>query len=343
MEIIRDNIINNYNYLRNISNKEIIPVLKANAYGFGATLIADILYNCGVRFFAVARYSEALEIINYKDFKNIKILIFESIRDISHMDNIKNIIFSANSLDDLKYFAERGIPSEQIHIKVDLGFARNGILDEELDNLKTYIDENTHNFGGIYSHIFSICGKDGNKLIKKFDEILNFLGKHRFYMIHLISSETFYQYKYDIATNIRIGQLLYGINESNYRDKNLKKIFSLKGKISGIKNIENNKYVGYELKEKLQNIDYKNIAIVKLGYGDGFLKANENSACLINNKEYIISLVSMDYTFINIDESVKIGDVVEFYYDTDKFYDEFNCKIYEFMTNINERIRRELI
>ncbi|MGF6907627.1 alanine racemase [Fusobacterium sp. PH5-44] len=333
-------IENNYNHIKNVSKKGIIPVLKSNGYGFGADILADILCELGQKIFAVARYSEAFEILNHLKGKNVKILVFESIKEVPFFTNNDNIIFSANSFEDLKFLLANNVPATQIHIKIDFGFARNGIIKNDFTKLYNYIAEKKLFLGGIYTHLFAASKSDQKDVIEQFENIIKLIGNERFDMIHMISSESYYNNTTNYDNYLRMGQLLYGIQEPNHIDPNIKKIFKLSGYIESIKNIYECKYIGYSEKRKVKNLNHSNMAIVKFGYGDGFLKYNENTLCLVNNRDFYISSISMDYTFINVDSSVKVGDRVEFYYDTDAFYKHFNKKIYEFLPNLSTKITR---
>lgn len=333
-------IENNYNYIKNKSKKGIIPVLKSNGYGFGANILAGILHGFGQKIFAVARYEEAFDILEHLKGKNINILVFESIREVPFLTNNDNILFSANSFEDLKFLINNNVPSSQIHIKIDFGFGRNGITKNDFTKLYNYIIDKNLSFGGIYTHLFAASKSDQKDIIEQFKNIIKLVGNSRFQMIHMISSESYYNNTSDYDNYLRMGQLLYGIQEPNNIDQNIKKIFKLTGYIDSVKDIRDCKYIGYTEKRKIKNLNHFNMAIVKFGYGDGFLKYNENTFCLVNNREFYISSISMDYTFINVDNSVKVGDEVEFYFDTDAFYKHFNKKIYEFLPNLSTTITR---
>jgi len=341
LQIDKEALLNNYNYLKNISNKNIIPVLKSNGYGMGADILTKILHSFGQKLFAVARYSEAHHILSSSKLDDIQILVFESIRETPFFTDSKNIIFSANSFDDLKLLLNNNVLPIQIHIKLDLGFGRNGIIQKDFTKLYNYILENKYTFGGIYTHLFSVSKGDQKELINQFKSIITLIGKDKFSAIHIISSESFYNTDtFYIDNYLRIGQLLYGIQEPNNINENLKKVFKLTGRIENIKDIKENKHIGYQEKRKIKHLNHSNVAIVKFGYGDGFLKYNENTTCLIKGIEYYISSVCMDYTFINVDNRVNVGDEIEFYFDTNKFYKDFNKKIYEFLPSLSSNIVR---
>ena len=250
IHISEKNLIHNMKYLENTFNKKILAVVKSNAYGHDISLITKTLFKHGYKYFAVARLSEAEKIITDPELKNSNILIFESIgKDfLKPVKENRAFHMSINAFEELKEALEYGISPEQIQLKIDFGFGRNGIELNDLENLKNYIEKYDLKFAGIYSHLFSVKYNDGIKMINKFKEIVNFLGKERFEMIHLQNSlmaETFGSL--DITTHIRVGELIYGIQSEGTPDKNLKQIFSLKGKIAGIRNLENSNYLAYNL------------------------------------------------------------------------------------------------
>lgn len=66
MEISEKNLVNNIDYLKEKYKKNILPVIKANAYGHGIQIIAKALYKNGYKEFSVARLNEALKILEDK-------------------------------------------------------------------------------------------------------------------------------------------------------------------------------------------------------------------------------------------------------------------------------------
>lgn len=338
----RENLIHNVEYLKNSKRKQLLPVVKANAYGHGMEEIVGILYEHGQREFAVARYVEAERLLRM-NLKDIRILVFESIGDLDLIKDKKNIDVSANTFDELEKLIACGIDTLRIQIKIDFGFGRNGILLEEIEKLENYIRERDLKFRGIYSHLFSVNYEEGLEYISIFSKILEDLGKERFEMIHLQNSAAVLSFDCECVTHLRAGMLVYGLQEVGFHDENLRQVFSLEGQIAGVRDISHNKYIAYGTKEELGFLDAKYVAKIKIGYADGFLKTNEGSKCLINNKEFPIVLVSMDNTFIEVDTSVKEGDKVVLYHDITKAVAYNKMNIYEMLPLISPRIEREII
>ena len=344
--ISEENFIHNINFLKKKYNKNILPVIKANAYGHGSEIIVKILIKYGINQCVVARISEAMELLNNIDIpEEFKIIILETIEkeDLKEVLKYPQLIVTANSEKDLLNFLENGISSKKIQLKIDLGFGRNGIVLDDIYKIKKIILENNLKFSGIFSHLFSVDYSTGIKLIEKFNEVLIELGRENFQMIHLQNSLAISNYgSLPFVTHLRPGMFIYGFFEDGAYEENLKKVISLNGEIITIKNIENLEYLAYLKKEELKNKFLKNIAFIKIGYGDGFLKNNEGDFILINNKPYKIVLITMDNTFIDIDDEVKVGDKVEIYSDLYSSKKWLNMNICEYLPILSKRIIREI-
>lgn len=341
IEISEKNLIHNANYLKEKYNCKLLPVLKANAYGHGIKIVSSLLYKNDITEFAVARLCEAKKILENKNMKKCKILVFETINKKEYLNLDERILITANSLKDLKKMINDGVSSKQIQIKIDFGFGRNGISINEIEKLKKYIFENNLRFNGIYSHLYAVSKEEGKELIEKFKNSILFLGKERFEMSHMQNSEGILLHgNTNFFTHIRPGIYIYGIQEPGIYMENLKQVMTLKGKIDSIREIFNNKYLAYSLKEEAKVIENKNIAKIKIGYGDGFLKLNTFSYCLINNKKFIINSISMDNTFIQVNENVKVGDEVILYPNFEEVYSTLNMHIVELICLLSPRLKR---
>lgn len=344
--ISEENFIHNINFLKKKYNKNILPVIKANAYGHGSEIIVKILIKYGINQCVVARISEAMELLNNIDIpKEFKIIILETIEkeDLKEVLKYPQLIVTANSEKDLLNFLGYGISSKKIQLKIDLGFGRNGIVLDDIYKIKKIILENNLKFSGIFSHLFSVDYLTGIKLIEKFNEALVELGRENFQMVHLQNSLAISNYgSLPFVTHLRPGMFIYGFFEDGAYEENLKKVISLNGEIITIKNIENLEYLAYLKKGELKNKFLKNIAFIKIGYGDGFLKNNEGDFILINNKPYKIVLITMDNTFIDVDDEVKVGDKVEIYSDLYSSKKWLNMNICEYLPILSKRIIREI-
>lgn len=339
VEIIKNNIIHNFNYIKTSTEKEIISVVKANAYGHGLKVVVPILSEAGCRYFAVARESEALQILAL-NLKEIKILIFETVGDLSLLKENKNLEMCINSLDELKEMVRENVDFSQLHLKFDFGFSRNGFLPSELLEVKEIIMKNNLYFKGAMTHFFS-SSKDGMKVIQeKFIESIKFLGSERFQVIHSQNSDASLSGVGNGSTHVRCGISLLGMLDIGVQNENIKRSWNLCGPIYNIKDFSDVDFIGYENIENINSDGFSKVAKIKLGYGDGFSKRNSNILCHINGKEYPIVHISMDTSFILVDDSIGLRDSVEIYRDFEKCNNFLGMEHYEYVTLLNSRIPR---
>lgn len=133
--------ISSFKNLGKAKNKKVLPVVKANAYGHGVNVIVPVLYKSGQRDFAVARYVEAENILKMNLGNDIRILVFESIRDMELIKGTPNIDIAINSMEEFKEAIDAGIEPSRMQLKIDFGFGRNGIYASEAKELREYILE----------------------------------------------------------------------------------------------------------------------------------------------------------------------------------------------------------
>jgi alanine racemase len=335
-------IIHNYQYLKNFRKKEIIAVVKANAYGHGIEGIVNLLWGNGCKYFAVARECEAEKILQLK-LEKTKILILETIENIEILKKNKNVEMVINSLEDLLFLLNNDISTNQLHLKLDFGFGRNGIIEQEFEELEKIISEKKLSFKGICTHVFSADYDDMIDIEKKFNRIIKRIGRDKFEIIHMQNSAGVISIEGEKCTHIRCGTILFGLQEIGYYDPNIKRAFKLIGKVLDVKDLNNLKYVGYQKKETLNLEKNKKVAKIRLGYGDGFSKRSEGIMSIINNKKFKIVHISMDSSFILVDDSVNVGDSVEIFYDLEESINFLKVPHYEFLSSINDRIKRDII
>lgn len=342
IKVSKENILHNYHYLKKFRNKDIIAVVKANAYGHGIGNIVKFLSENGCEYFAVARECEAEKILSLK-IKDIKIIILETIDELEILKNNENIHMVVNGFNDLLNLLDKGVSTEQLHIKLDFGFGRNGILEKDFFKLKELIENRNLKFKGLCTHVFAADYDDLISIEERFSKILKELGKDRFEIVHMQNSAGVMSVEGKFCTHIRCGTVLFGLQEIGYYIPSIKRSFRLDGKILDIKSIDDLKYIGYEKKENLNIGKYKKVAKIRLGYGDGFSKRSEGIMSIINNKKFKIIHISMDSSFILVDDSVKVGDEVEIFHDLEESINHLKVPHYEFLSCINDRIKRELI
>ena len=133
----------------------IMGVVKADAYGHGAHVVARELYRLGVRRFAVAALAEAVEL--RKGGLEGEILIL----GYTHPDGFPQLVqyditqtaACAGHAARLEAFGRESGTPVKVHIAVDSGMHRIGFLPGELDQMEAFCRSPWLRVTGIFSHL----------------------------------------------------------------------------------------------------------------------------------------------------------------------------------------------
>lgn len=337
LEINKSNLEKNLKIVRSI-NKNLICVIKDNAYGLGIENILPILLENKCDYFAVAYIEEAVKIqklLENLKLKNqngkIKVMALNYVKPENVGDAIRNnielTVFNFSQLLDYLKILDEFFENMtlKIHIKVNsgmnrLGFDENEIL-ELVEIIKKYNlnnkSKNRLEIISIFSHISDAENQDETeKQVEKYEKILKIFSQNnvRYRYSHLQASSLLFKYgkkyNYDFA---RIGMALYGM-EPLSTDVGLLDVITVKSKIINIRNVKKNDKVSYGSKGIVKH-DSK-IGIVAIGYAHGLQKQIENSNkayILVNGqKAKIIGEICMDMIFVDLTniENVKMNDEV---------------------------------
>ena len=352
-----NNLTENLKYLKSISNKlEIMPVIKANAYGHGAIAVAKKLEDLKIKCVCVATCDEIIELFDSKVDMDVLHLGKYSKKLFKHQDRNK-LIITINSFEEIKIIKSyiQSIDSlknykVRCHIKVDTGMNRMGC--ESSDFMKVYSEITSTNLfilEGIYSHLAcseDIKSKYNMQQFKMFKELKEKI-KDVSIKYHILNSGglfNFSNFKFDKA---RIGISLYGVSPLFEINDNLKPVMELKAPIVLIKNIHKGESVGYGCTYTAKK--NMTIAIVQCGYADVLLKYfDRNGYVFFKNKRYkIVGKVSMDllaidcknYNFKPYDEITLWGGEIR-ESKLEYLSTKYKTIPYEFLTSLSRRVRR---
>ena len=338
LEINRENLKRNLEKIRSI-NKNIICVIKDNAYGLGIENIFPILLENNCNYFAVAYIEEVIKIreilkkfekekkVNFLENRKIKIMALNYIepKNLKYVieNNVEFTIFNFSQLSDYLKILDKSFENTvlKIHIKINSGMNRLGFNENEIlkliEKIKKYEINSKNNkleIISIFSHISDAENQiETEKQVEKYENILKIFDKNnvKYQYKHLQASPLLFKYgqkyNYDFA---RVGMALYGMEPLSY-DVGLLDVITVKSQII---NIKKNDKISYGSKG-IVNRDSK-IGIVSIGYAHGFQKQIENSEeayVLVNGqKAKIIGEICMDMIFVDLTdiENVEVNDEV---------------------------------
>lgn len=301
------------------SSTEIMAVVKADAYGHGASMIAKTLVASGVSKFGVASVDEGIQ-LRLADIKN-PILILGPTPSWAIPSAVENnldiTIFSEEHLQDCIYNSNKLKVPINIHIKIDTGMHRIGIIyNKALSFIRVVQNTKEVNLLGIFSHL--ACAEDrliSELQISRWNEVINQISNKPNYL-HFTNSTAVLSYPQIHYNLIRTGLELYGLQPdipSDVTPLKLKQVMSLKGRITNLHSAIRGEGISYGHKYKV-NKDKIKVATLPIGYADGLNRNLSNKIQGILNGQYVnqIGTITMDQVMFDVTDvpDVKIGDIV---------------------------------
>lgn len=319
-EINLDVLKRNIAKISELSNgKEIIAVVKANAYGHGDVQCAKALNQCGIRHFAVSNLWEAQRLSDNEIEGDLLVFGYCDIPLI--LENLsKNYIFTVGDTEYAEMLSEAALEKNvkiPVHIKIDTGMSRVGINTEE--QLCKILSLKGLDCRAGYTHFAvsdSLSPEDIGFTESQQKKLVEMCRKHDLKIHSQNSGGIIYHNDFE-GDFVRAGIVMYG-QKPDPRfplPEGIRPVFQLKTVVSQMKTIHPGDTVSYGRTFKAER-DTK-LALVSCGYADGFnRRLSGNWTVRINGSDApICGRICMDQTLIDITAlpDVKIGDTVTIY------------------------------
>ncbi|MBP3603753.1 MAG: alanine racemase [Lachnospiraceae bacterium] len=317
LDAVKENVVN---MSKNIDEEtKIIGVIKTDAYGHGAIAIARELEEMECMFgFAVATAEEAMELRIAGIQKPILILgyTFPGCYEELIAQDVRITVFRRDTLKELadavKHLAQKGVYRKAlVHIKVDTGMSRIGIMPDEdgLSFVKEAYETEGMEVEGIFTHFARADEIDKtfvNMQLNVFREFVTkaetFTGK-RIPIKHCSNSAGIIELPEANMDAVRAGITLYGLWPSDEVRRDvmpLKPVLSLYSHIVFCKEIQPGTAVSYG---GTYVADKKvRVATIPVGYGDGYPRALSNIGYVLicGKKAPILGRVCMDQFMVDV-------------------------------------------
>lgn len=308
-----NNLRKNIKYLRSqTGSADIIPIVKANAYGHGSIEILKVLKDEKVRCVGIATTNELKEIID-EDLK-LNILHLGKI-DFNRLEYYlnKDVIATINTYEDVIILKNKlnNYQKVRVHIKVDTGMHRMGCNYKDLDRIiKEIRSTSSITIEGIYSHL--ACSEDfssehNKKQITIFKNIINLI-KMKNIKFHLINSGGIFNYNECCFNFVRAGLSIFGISSNRVINNKLSSVMELIAPVVLVKNVLEGDKIGYGCTYTVER--KMKIAILQCGYADGipYNYGNKGHVYFENKKLPILGKVSMDLICIDCSKVKQINE-----------------------------------
>lgn len=324
-EIDVDAIEDNIKEIKKIvKDKEIIGVVKADAYGHGAIDTASILLENGADRLAVAVISEAIELRENGITNPLMILGYTPLsfkEDLVKYD-IEQTVFNLEYAKELSDFAIKNNTKAKIHIKIDTGMGRIGFLpnEESIDEIEKISKLQGIEIIGLFTH-FSTADEEDKEYTKlqveKYKKIVDELDKRGVNtgIKHVSNSAAIIDLEEYYFDAVRPGIILYGYYPSNEVKKDKIKIrpaLTLKSNIIHLKTVEEGTYISYGRSYVTEG--KRTIATLPIGYADGYTRLlNGKAKVIIRGKlAPVVGKICMDQCMVDVTDidGVSVGDEV---------------------------------
>ena len=276
-EIDLDILANNMKNIKKLAgNKEVIAVVKADAYGHGALDVAPCLLENGASRLAVAMLTEAIELRNNNIKAPIMILGYTPLdlgEELINFD-IEQTIYDLDYARELSSLAIKLNKKAKVHIAIDTGMGRIGFLptDESFNSICEICSLDGLDAVGIFTHFSSSDEADKEYTQYQFNQIYDFIRKLENNGIniplkHASNSAAIIDLPNTYLDAVRAGIILYGYYPSNEVKKenlSIKPALTLKAKIAHVKELESNMYISYNRTFKTSR--KSKIATIPIGY-----------------------------------------------------------------------------
>ena len=364
VEINLSAITQNFKSIKSRTTADVLAVVKADAYGHGLIPVSKALEEAGADWFGTALLEEA---INLRKAGILKPIIswltplgedFKSAIDL----DIDLGIPSIDLLDEVIKTASLTGKTARIHLEIDTGMSRGGVLsewDQLIKSVLAGVNLKQLKVIGIWSHFARADEPDelmNQEQLSLFEEKVNQAKAAGIdaQFIHIANSAALFTNKSAHKNIIRSGIALFGLSPDvktigDSSSLGLKPAMKLKAKLNLVKEVKAGSSVGYGGTAVLKS-DTK-LGVVALGYADGIPRSTNNLAGVFVDKKRapIIGRVSMDQFVVDLgitstaktgDEVIVFGDGSSGEYTVDEWAKAANTINYEIITRIGPRVPR---
>jgi alanine racemase len=321
-------IKNNVKYLRKKSKTDLMPVLKADAYGHGLIDMAKILRKIGIKYIGVATLGEAILLRKSGDKGRILSWLYDIDGDeFKHgLNNDLDIaIFDETLLPKIIKMIPNG-QKIKVTVFVDTGINRAGVpYKNAMQTFKDIIACDKFELVGMMSHLICSEIKNSpivNEQLRKFRELRQNLAEIGIKppLVHIANTNACLNYDVSDFTLSRPGSGIYGLFGGKIIHKCLKLVMTVKSYIIQLKDVEKGSGIGYNwtyiAPKKMR------IAILPIGYADIIPRSSSGKLYIYINgsKRKVLGTISMDQIAVEAKNEDKIND------DAIIFGNGYNCK-----------------
>jgi alanine racemase len=346
----------------------VCAVVKADAYGHGATECAKALEQEGARWLGVTSLDEAIPLRDAGIRTRILLMtgFWRGEEEELIRLQLTPTVWEPGQVELLEKAADRLSAKLPVHLKVDTGMGRLGVDPEDLYEITSALKASSHLvLEGLSTHLASseiLDAPSVNEQLQKFEQVRNLMRNEGFDppLIHVANTGAIISHRESWNSMVRPGIALYGyhlpferagreVSGSKLR-LDVKPVLTWKTKILSLRDVRANQALGYG--GTYVTKAPARIAVLPVGYADGLNRALSSRGRVIVREHYapIVGRISMDLTLADVtglpgiavgDEVVLLGAVDGLSVDAREHAELASTNVYEILCAISKRVPRK--
>jgi alanine racemase len=347
----------------------VCAVVKADAYGHGATECGRALEEEGARWLGVTSLDEAIPLRDAGIRTRILLMtgFWRGEEEEIIRLQLTPTVWEPGQVELLeKAAAGLDLPRLPVHLKVDTGMGRLGVDPEDLYQVCSALKSSPHLLlEGLSTHLASSEVLDApsvNEQLQKFEQVRNLLRNEGFDppLVHVANTGAVISKRESWNTMARPGIALYGyhlpferagreVSGSKLR-LGVKPVLTWKTRILSLRDVRANQALGYG--GTYVTKAPARIAVLPVGYADGLNRALSSRGRVIVREHCapIVGRISMDLTLADVtglpgvsvgDEVVLLGALDGLSVDAREHAELANTNVYEILCAISKRVPRK--
>ncbi len=322
VEIDLEAIANNVHLLAEmVRPAKILAVLKADAYGHGMVKVAHTVLNNGASWVGVATLGEAITLRQAGVDAPILVMSYMPAWQ-AHEAIVHNVSATIFSHEIARAFSQAAVDLNQtacVHVKVDTGMGRLGLLPHEILPFLQAIKLPDLKVEGLYTHFATADEADlshAKEQVRRFRALLAEMDQAglRPPLVHAANSAGLINLPEAHFDMVRPGIALYGLPPSadTPLPAGFRPALTFKSTVGQVKTLPPDSPIGYGATYRTRGEE--TIAIIPVGYADGFRRAPRTwgEVLVKGQRAPLVGRVSMDQSAINVSHipNVRQGDEI---------------------------------
>jgi len=287
---------------------KLMAIAKDEAYGHGALDIVRIALEEGASCVGLSNLEEAMAL---RDAGITAPLLLLGERQEAELPwcvahDLTVCVNESNTVRKLARVAAAAGKRVPVHVKIHTGMSRYGVRWTEAPSLIEEIcSEKSLLLEGAMTHFAQSDETDktfANLQISRFDEVMSGLAEKGIRVKqHLCNSGGFLDLPHAHRDMVRTGILMFGVFPSTVcrRIPGIEPVMAVKARIAAIQKLEPGEVVGYGMRYKAATP--RRIAVLPIGYGDGFPRVRNQGGALIHGKRApLVGGIAMDALMVDV-------------------------------------------